>query len=114
MSSPKPKQKPKPKKLNLNPKIHWRNIIKDISTDRVPMNIVKTISLVMIDDTLVEINVSDLLLRGMDHQELENYVQNRFAELHNYIKSVNFNINILDIADKIQPATNELLKNICQ
>lgn len=114
MSTQNPKRKPKPKKVNVSHKVHWRNIIKDINTERIPINIVKTISLSLIDGTQVEINIDDLLNEGIDPDILEEHIQEKFNELGPYIKNVNFNINIKDIAEKVQPQTNEILKKICE
>lgn len=114
MPTQNPKRKPKPKKVNVSHKIHWQNIIKDIHTERVPISIVKTISLLLIDGTQVEINIDELLNEGIEHESLEEHIQLKFNELGPYIKNINFNINIKDIAEKVQPQTNEILKKICE
>lgn len=113
MTNQKRKQ-PKSKKVNVSHKIHWRNIIRDINTERIPLNIVKTISLLLIDGTTVEIDIDELLNEGIEPEILEQQIQQKFSELSPYIKNVNFNINIKDIAEKIQPQTNEILKKICE
>jgi hypothetical protein len=44
-------KKPKPKKLNLNKKIAWRNILKDVEKKEVPVHLLESLTVYLRDGT---------------------------------------------------------------
>lgn len=113
MTNP-PKRKPrsKLKKINTSTRQHWQRILKDIDTDHIPINLLQTITVNLIDDTKITINVQELLAEGNDPETLDRALRTKMRDLDHIIKDVDFFINVDAVADAVQPLTDKILKDL--
>jgi hypothetical protein len=109
---PKKPPKPKPKKLNLSSKVAWRNILKDIDKEEVPIHVLERLIVHLKDGTDVEVNIKELLSSGLDPDEIEERVNKRLSDLDMYIKNVDFFVDIESVERTIQPETDKLLSKL--
>jgi hypothetical protein len=111
---PKPKKTPRSraKKLNLNKRKSWQDIVKGVDKREVPVDILQSIEVQLIDGTNIFINVKELIEEGQDPAEIEELLDAKFHDLDQYIKNVDFFIDIDKVVDTVQPETDKVLKDL--
>jgi len=114
MSAQKPKKprQPKSKKLNLNSKAQWESILKSVEKKEIPITMLESVSVNLTDGTIVNINIRELLNEGNDPDELEKMLKIKLEALDYIIEDMDFYISVKAVAQMVQPATDELLKNL--
>lgn len=111
-SPQKRKPRPKLKKINISSKQNWQNIIKDVDKDNVPIRLLQSMTVNLVDGTTININVKDLINEGNDPDVIEKALNKKLDELDNYIKDIDFYINLDAVADAVQPITDQILKDL--
>ena len=113
MSEQKPKKsRPKSKRLNLNTKAQWESILKSVEKKEVPIQMLNSLSVNLKDGTIVDINIKQLLDDGNDPDELENSIKQKLHALDDIITDIDFYISVAAVQKIVQPATDEILKNL--
>ena len=112
MAEQKPKKQPKPKRLNLNAKAAWKNILKDVDKDEVPIHVLEKLMVHLKDGTIVQIDIKKILTEGADPDELEKHVNSRLDELDMYIENIDFFVDIDAVEKTVQPETDRLLSKL--
>jgi hypothetical protein len=103
---------PKSKKINVGRRGQWKRILREVDKDQVPVNFLDSITLHLIDETEVVIEVKKMLESGIDIEELEQYISDKLAKLDQYIKDVDFFISVEAVDEIVQPITNQILKDL--
>jgi hypothetical protein len=111
-SPQKRKPRPKLKKINISSKQHWQNIVKDVDKDNVPIRLLQSMTVNLVDGTTININVKDLIKEGNDPDMIEKALNKKLDELDSYIKDIDFYINLDAVADAVQPITDQILKDL--
>jgi hypothetical protein len=113
MSEQKPKKpRQKSKRLNLNSKAKWESILKSVEKKEIPIAMLESINVNLADGTIVKINIRELLSEGADPDDLEHEIKIKLKALDNIIDDIDFFISVKEVAKVVQPATDELLKNL--
>ena len=112
MAEQKPKKQPKPKRLNINSKSTWKNILKDVDKDEVPIHVLEKLMVHLKDGTIVQIDIKKILAEGADPDELETHVNSRLDELDMYIDNIDFFVDIDAVEKTVQPETDKLLSKL--
>lgn len=113
MSEQKPKkQKPKSKRLNLNAKSQWESILRSVEKKEIPITMLESVNVNLTDGTIVNINVKELLDEGNDPDILEKMLKTKLSQLDYIISDIDFFISVTAVQKVVQPATDELLKNL--
>ncbi len=112
MSEQKPKKQPKSKRLNLSSKTTWKNILKDVDKDEVPIHVLEKLMVHLKDGTMVQIDVKKILSEGADPDELEKHVSSRLDELDMYIVNIDFFVDIEAVEKTVQPETDKILSKL--
>jgi len=113
MSDQKPKKpRQKSKKLNLNTKAQWESILKSVEKKEVPIAMLNSLTVNLNDGTAVNINIKELLDEGNDPDELERMIKVKLTALDHIIDDIDFFISVSAVQKMVQPATDELLKNL--
>lgn len=112
MSSPKPRKLPKSKRINLSYKGQWREILKDVEKEQVPINLLDCILLKLVDGTEVTIEVKKILDDGFDGEELQKEIAKKLSVLDHLIDQVDFFISIESLDRMIKPITADILKDL--
>ena len=110
--NPKKPRKAKPKKLNLSSKTAWRNILKDVEKQEVPIHVLERMVVHLKDGTDVEVNIKELISTGIDPDQIEERVNKRLTELDSYIINVDFFVDIESVERTVQPETDKLLSKL--
>lgn len=108
----KPQRNNKAKKLNLNIRKKWQDIVNDVDKKEVPIDILQHISVQLIDGTSITINVRELIEDGQNPQEIEQLLDEKFNQLDQYIKNVDFFVDIEKVVKTVQPETDKVLKDL--
>ena len=108
----KPPRNTKAKKLNLNKRKSWQDIVNGVDKREVPISVLEHISVQLIDGTNITINIKDLIGDGQDPLEIEAMLDEKFNELDQYIKNVDFFVDIDKVKDAVQPETDKVLKGL--
>jgi len=103
-------KKPKAKKLNLNKRKSWQDIVNGVDKKEVPVNVLERITVQLVDGTTITINIKELIAEGQDPFEIETLLDEKFNELDQYIKNVDFFVDIDKVKDAVQPETDKVLK----
>ena len=113
MSEQKPKKpRPKSKKLNLNSKSQWESILKSVEKKEIPIAMLESVQVNITNGTIVNININDLLDEGTDPDLLEKMIKSKLSQLDYIIEDIDFFISVSAVQKAVQPATDELLKNL--
>lgn len=113
MSEQKPKKpRQKSKRLNLTSKAKWEAILKSVEKNEIPITMLESINVNLTDGTDVQINIRELLREGVDPDDLEKDIKSKLKSLDHIINDVDFYISVQAVAQIVQPATDELLKNL--
>ena len=108
----KPPVKSKRLKLNISSKDKWRQILREVEKIEAPVSVIQNIEVILKDGTIVDIDVVELLREGANPDVLEQEINRKLRDLDDIIKDVNWYINIDYVAKTIQPATDNLLKQL--
>lgn len=101
------------KRLRITKKAKWEKILSDVDKSSVPVTCLEGIEVNLIDGTSVRIDIVQLLEEdGLDPDDVEEMINARLEALENIIRDVDFFINLDNVADSVQPLTDELLKNL--
>jgi len=106
------KKRSKLKKLNITARDRWEKILKDVEKKEVPVTVLDSIVLNLVDGTVIEINVQQLLTEAEDPNEVEEMLNKKLNQLDNIIKDVDFYVNVDEVAKVVQPITDNFLKHI--
>ena len=109
--NPKPK-KPRLKRLNVTAREKWEKILKDIEKTEVPVTVLESITVNLIDGTQVSVNIKELIAEGNDPNDVESMLNEKLTELDDIIKDVDFYVSIDDVAKVVQPITDGFLKDL--
>jgi hypothetical protein len=109
---PPKKQKPKSRRLNLNAKSQWESILKSVEKKEIPITMLESVNVNLTDGTVVNVNIKELLDEGNDPDVLEKMLKTKLSALDYIIEDIDFYISVAAVQKTVQPATDELLKNL--
>ena len=93
----------------------WEHILEDVEKHRIPVQFIKKIVIRLDTDTGKRqhtINIKKLLEQGLVPEQIEDAVSRRMEELDDQIISLEFILNVQEIADTVQPETDKLLNKL--
>lgn len=105
-------QRNQSKKLNLNVKKRWQDIVNDVDKKEVPVEVLQKIIVKLIDGTDISIDIKQMLEEGLDPLEIEDILNEKFQDLDQYIKTVDFFVDIDKVVNTVQPETDKVLKGL--
>jgi hypothetical protein len=90
----------------------WEHILEDVEKNKIPVEFIKKLIIKLQGKKQQTINIQKLFQQGLDSEQIEEAVSRKLHELEDDITSVEFVLNVQNIADTVQPATDQLLKNL--
>jgi hypothetical protein len=108
----KPQRNKNSKKITLNHAKRWKDIVEGVDKRQVPISILQNIEVKLVDGTKIDIDVKNLLNEGMDPNEIETMLDDKFDQLDQYIENVDFFVDIDKVKDAVQPETDKVLKGL--
>lgn len=113
---PENQQKKQPRKrgknINVSIQKHWKDLLKEIDMKDVNVELLDRIIICMVDGTELSIDVKQLLETGVDPEEIEEKLRDKFEDLDEYISDVRFFVNIDKVIDTVQSETDKVFKDI--
>lgn len=106
------KRQPKLKKVNVSAREQWKKILREVDKDEIPIGLLLSIDVNLIDGTQVNIDIRELIKEGNDPDQLKKTLDKKFHDMDDIINDIDFYINIDEIAKTVQPITDEILKNL--
>jgi len=109
---PKKPKKQKSKKINVSVRHQWESILKTVTKEEVPVDLLESLTVNLIDGSKVNVNIRDLLIEGRRPKDIEKHINERLEALDEMIVDVDFFISIESVAGTVQPLTDGVLKDI--
>ena len=105
------RKQPRSKRINISAKDQWKQILKSVSKNEVPVTMLQSVTVNLIDGTQVDVDIQSLLAEGHDPDDVRDMLNGRLERMDALIKDVDFMISIDAVARTVQPMTNEILKH---
>ena len=87
----------------------WEHILEDVEKQKIPVQFIKKIIVKLEGKRQQTINIEKVLSQGLDPDQLAEAVGRKLHELDDQISTVEFVLNVQNIADTVQPETDRLL-----
>ena len=87
----------------------WEHILEDVEKQKIPVQFIKKIVVKLHGKRQTTINIERFLNQGLDPEQIEEAVGRKLHELDDEIASVEFVLNVQNIAETVQPETDRLL-----
>lgn len=94
----------------------WEELINGVDKSDIPIEFVKSIDIKLVEPVEgrleIHINIEELLEQGYHYAEIDDITKHIIEELDDNIKTMNFFLDIEEVANTIQSQTNILLEKI--
>lgn len=87
----------------------WEHILEDVEKQKIPVQFIKKIVVKLEGKRQQTINIEKFLSQGLDPEQIEDAVGRKLHELDEQITSLEFVLNVQNIAETVQPETDKLL-----
>lgn len=101
-----------PPKVNVDTEEKWRGVLAEVEKKEIPITVMERVTVHLIDGTDVDIGVREMLDDGGDPHEIEKHLNRTLTRLDQYIKDVDFHINVDFVVGTVQAQTDKMLKDI--
>ena len=98
--------------LDISENKNMDNFLKSVEKKEIPIALLESVSVNLTDGTIVNINIKELLDEGNDPDILEKMLKTKLSALDYIIEDIDFYISVAAVQKAVQPATDELLKNL--
>lgn len=90
----------------------WEHLINEVNKTEVPLECIKKIVIRLDGKKQKTINLSTLKKQGLDWEEIETVVTRTLSNYGDTIRDVDFVVDIVSVAELIQPETDKLLSGL--
>ena len=90
----------------------WEHILEDVEKQKIPVQFIKKIIVKLEGKRQQTINIEKFLSQGLEPEQIEEAVGRKLHELDDLITSVEFVLNVKNIAETVQPETDKFLKQL--
>ena len=90
----------------------WEHILEDVEKNKIPVQFIKKLIVKLQGKRQQTINIEKFLQQGLEPDQVEDAVSRKLNELDDQIVSVEFILNVQNIADTVQPETDKLLNKL--
>lgn len=87
----------------------WEHILEDVEKQKIPIQFIRKLVLKLEGKRQQTINVEKFLQQGLGPDQIEEAVNRKLHELDDLVVSIEFILNVQNIADTVQPETDRLL-----
>ena len=92
--------------------IKWENLINEVNKTEVPLECIKKVIVKLAGKRQHTINLHTLRKQGLDIEEIEMVLTRKLAELGDDIRDLDFVVDIVAVAEIVQPETDKLLNGL--
>jgi hypothetical protein len=107
-----PRSKQKLKRINASARDQWKRILKDVEKKEIPISLLQSINVNLIDGTVVNVDIKELLSSGHDPETIEELLDLKLKSLDHIISDVDFFVSIDEVVKTVQPITDHILKDL--
>lgn len=90
----------------------WSHIIADVDKHAIPVEFITKLVIKLTGRKQQTINIEKLLKQGINSEEVEDSVSGKLHELDDRVVSIDFVLNVENIALAVQPETEKLLNRL--
>ena len=90
----------------------WEHLIEEANKTEVPLECLKKVIVKLRGNKQRTVNVSTLRKQGLDINEIETVLTRTLAEYGDEIRDLEFVVDIVAVAEIVQPETDKLLKDL--
>jgi hypothetical protein len=90
----------------------WENLINEVNKTEVPLECIKKVIVKLAGKRQHTINLHTLRKQGLDIEEIEMVLTRKLAELGDDIRDLDFVVDIVAVAEIVQPETDKLLNGL--
>ena len=87
----------------------WEHILEDVEKNKIPIQFIKKIIVKLEGKRQQTINIEKFLSQGLAPEQIEEAIGRKLHELDDQLVSVDFILNVKNIAETVQPETDRLL-----
>jgi hypothetical protein len=98
--------------MNLEFNKKWEHILEDVEKSKIPIQFLKKLVVKLREKKQLTINIQNLLKQGLEYEQVEEVVNRKLDELDESIVTVEFILNVENIAKAVQPQTDRLLNKL--
>ncbi len=90
----------------------WEKILSEVNKTEVPLECIKKVIVKLAGKRQHTINLHTLRKQGLDIEEIEVILTRKLAELSDDIRDLDFVVDIVAVAEIVQPETDKLLNGL--
>jgi hypothetical protein len=90
----------------------WERLIAEVNATEVPLECIKKVLIKLNGGRQRTINLQTLKRQGLGMEEIELVITRSLRELNDSVRDVDFVIDIIAVAEILQPATDKLLEKL--
>lgn len=109
---PRKKSRSRLKKINISTRDQWKKILKEVEKKEIPVTLLQSMNVNLIDGTVVNIDIKELINEGNDPEIIEELLDVKLKALDPIILDVDFFVSIEDVVKLVQPITDNILKDL--
>ena len=90
----------------------WEEIVDDVDKIKIPVQFIKKLIIKLDNRKQKTLNIQSLVKSGHNPDEIEEIIADKLRELDDEMNSIEFILDIENIAETVQPTTDDILKNL--
>lgn len=90
----------------------WEHIVDGVEKTKIPVEFIKKIVIKLEGRKQRTINIKVLFKQGLEREDIELAIVRKLEEYDDELVGIEFILDIENIAEAVQPATDELLKSV--
>ena len=90
----------------------WEEIVDDVDKIKIPVQFIKKLIIKLDNRKQKTLNIQSLVKSGHNPDEIEEIIAEKLRELDDEMNSIEFILDIENIAETVQPTTDDILKNL--
>ena len=90
----------------------WERLLNEVNKTEVPLECIKKVIVKLAGKRQHTINLHTLRKQGLDIEEIEVILTRKLAELSDDIRDLDFVVDIVAVAEIVQPETDKLLNGL--
>lgn len=90
----------------------WEHIVDDVEKTKIPVEFIKKLVVKLSNRRRKTINVRNYFKQGLTSDDIESVIGDILNNLNDEMLSIEFILDIENIAETVQPETDRILKNL--
>jgi hypothetical protein len=90
----------------------WEHLIDEVNKTEIPLECIKKVIVRLSGKKQRTINLHTLRKQGLDFEEIETVLTRTLAEFGDEIQDIDFVVDIVAVAEIVQPETDKLLNGL--